>query len=157
MQILIRMSVVGLTVAGLLQYGTVGALAHSPIALTDGQLDRVTAGAGAVFSSTDAAAVGAFTLTSTTANSVVTAGFPYLQQPAAQNSVGAADGTAVAVGTNVTVPGNNPTGSATSVVTGGVADGNQVFSSTINHTFQGAGGVTVQAGWTFVYGAYIGL
>jgi hypothetical protein len=43
------------------------------------------------------------------------------------------------------------------VITGGSANGNLVINSTINQTVHGAGGVTFQAGWTFVYGAWVGL
>ena len=45
----------------------------------------------------------------------------------------------------------------TSVTTSGNAAGNMVVNSTYNQTVHGAGGVTFQAGWTFVSGAWVGL
>jgi|WetSurMetagenome_2_1015567.scaffolds.fasta_scaffold180843_1 hypothetical protein len=134
-----------------------GAMA-TPAPLTDGQLDLVTAGAAAVVSSTDAAAAGALALTGTTSNStVVQEASPYPGNPALGPTGGATDGTAVAVGSNVGLKGEPPTSATTNVQTAGVATGNQMISSTVNQTVQGAGGVVFQAGWTFVYGAWIGL
>jgi hypothetical protein len=53
--------------------------------------------------------------------------------------------------------GEPPPSSSTSVTTAGAAEGNLVINSTINRTIQGAGGVTFQAGWTFVSGSWVGL
>jgi len=137
---------------------TASAWADNLVALTDQQLDRVTAGGAAVAAITDAQAAGVLTLTSTTANSLVVPGpSPYPGQPGLAPTGGAADGTALAVGTNLGLGGEPPASSNTAVATGGVANGNQVVNSTFNQTVNGAGGVRFQAGWTFVYGAWIGL
>jgi len=61
------------------------------------------------------------------------------------------------VGSNLAVQGMPPPSSSTSVATGGTTDGNLVINSSFNHTTQGAGGVTFQAGWTFAYGTWMGL
>jgi len=134
------------------------ALAAGPTALSDAQLDRVTAGAAIVSQSSDAAALGALALATTTgASLVVPEPSPYPGQPNLGPTGGAADGTALAVGTNLGLSGEPPPATSTSVQTQGAATGNQVITSTFNHTVQGAGGVTFQAGWTFVYGAWVGL
>ena len=138
--------------------GAVAAQAGSPIALTDGELDRVSAGGAAVVSVSDAQATGRLALTATTGNSfVVPESSPFPGQPGLGPAAGAADGTALAVGTNLGAQGQPPVSSSTAVTTAGIANGNQVFNSTVNQTVHGAGGVTFQAGWTFVYGAWIGL
>jgi hypothetical protein len=155
----IRTSFLGLAAAGAVLCGAAAARADGPMVLTPRQLDRVTAGSSAiVISSTDAQASGVVSLATTTSNSVVTGGVqPFAGQPNLTNTGGAADGTALAVGTNLGFSGNPAPSTGTSVVTAGAADGNLVVNSTINHTVQGAGGVTFQAGWTFVYGAWVGL
>jgi hypothetical protein len=153
-----RKSVIGLVAAGPLLCGAGSALAGSPMALSNDQLDRVTAGAATVASSVNAQALGALALTTTTSNSIVAGGIaPYPGQPGLTDDTGAADGTAVAVGTNVGLQGEPPPSSSTSVTTSGSANGNLVITSTINRTIQGAGGVTLQAGWTFVSGNWVGL
>ena len=142
---------------GVFASASTGAVAGNVAVLTDQQLDRVSAGAstGAV---TDAQATGALVLTSTTANSlVVSEPSPFAGNPDLGPSGAVSDGTATAVGTNVGLPNEPPPSRSTSVQTGGTASGNQVISSTINQTVNGAGGVTFQAGWTFVYGAWVGL
>src|SRR5579875_2006621 len=116
---------------GIFAVGAAAAHAGNAVRLTNRQLDRITAGAANVFSSTDAQALGVIALTGTTANSVVAGGtVPYPGQPGLVDTAGAADGT---------------------------ANGNLVITATVNQTFHGAGGVTFQAGWTFVYGAWVGL
>ncbi len=152
-----RKSIVGLTVAGILMCGATGAWADGPKRLNSRQLDQVTAAGAVVISSTDALATGSLSLTSTTSNSLVGGGNPYPQQPGLTNTVGVAEGTATAVGSNFGQPGTGPASTGTAVETAGIAQGNQVISSTINQTFQGAGGVQFQAGWTFIYGGYAGL
>lgn len=129
----------------------------APFALEPAQLDRITAGGASVGSSSTATAAGIFTLTQTSGNSLVVGGASPYQQPGFSSTAGATDGTALAVGTNLGAQGAPPPASATSVVTGGTAQGNMVISSTMNHTTQGVGGVTFQAGWTFVYGTWFGL
>jgi hypothetical protein len=154
----VRKSALGVAAASTLLCSAVSARADGPMILTGGQLDRVTAGAATVTSSTDAQAVGALSLAATTSNSVVNPGTSqFTGQPGFASSIGAADGTALAVGTNVTVPGAPPPSSSTSVTTAGTAAGNVVIISTTNHTVQGAGGVTFQAGWTVAFGAFVGL
>jgi len=132
------------------------ARAGSPKELTNDQLDRVTAGAIAVNSSAGSEASGVLGLTATGGNSLVTSS-PLAQQPGLSSSAGAADGTALAVGSNLAVQGMPPPSSSTSVTTGGTADGNLAINSSFNHTTQGIGGVTFQAGWTFAYGTWMGL
>jgi hypothetical protein len=132
--------------------------AGHPVQLTDGQMDHVTAGGAIVISSADAQAAGVFNLANTTSNSFVAGGVsPYPGQPGLSTNAGAADGTALAVGTNLGVQGEPPTSSGTNVSTAGAAEGNQVITSTVNQTVHGVGGVTFQAGWTVVYGAWVGL
>lgn len=153
-----RKSVLGLVTAGTLLGGAGSALAGGPMVLNNDQLDRVTAGAAVVASSVDAQAVGALALTNTASNSIVAGGVaPYAGQPGLTDTAGAADGTATAVGTNFGQSGLPPASSGTAVTTGGSATGNQVITYTVNQTFHGAGGVTFQAGWTFVSGSWVGL
>ena len=124
----------------------------------DGQMDRVTAGGANVASSSDAQAAGRFALTGTTGNSVVAPEpSPYPGQPGLGPTGGAADGTALAVGTNLGAQGLPPVSASTDVVTAGEAQGNQMLGANFNHAVLGAGGVAFQVGWTFIYGAWIGL
>ena len=153
-----QLSLVGLTASALLLCSSAGGFAQSPVQLNDGQLDRITAGGATVFSSSDAQAAAAFALTNTGSSSFVIAdASPYPGQPNLGPTAGVSEGTALATASNVTVPGQPPPASSTSVQTGGVADGNLVVTSTVNHTAQGAGGVTFTVGWTVVYGAWVGL
>jgi hypothetical protein len=153
-----RNSVLGVATASTVLCGAISALADGPMVLTNGQLDRITAGAATVVSSTDAQAAGVLALVNTTSNSVVAGGTsPFKGQPGLTNTAGATDGTAVAAGTNLGLQGEPPPSSSTSVTTAGAADGNLVIMSTFNHTVQGAGGVTAQVGWTFVSGSWVGL
>jgi hypothetical protein len=152
-----RLTFIALTCPVLALLGAAAAIA-APAALTDRQLDGVTAGGAIVASTTDAAAMGAFSLTGTTSNSIVVhEPSPFPGNPGLGPAGGVTDGTALAVGNNVTVPGQPAPTTATNVMTAGAADGNLVINSSVNHTTQGAGGVTFQAGWTFVYGAFVGL
>ena len=132
---------------------------HGLIALTDNQLDAISAGS-AVFvnGSSDAGAAGAFTLTQATGNSFAgQAPSPYPGQPDLGPSAGVVEGTSLAVGTNLGLQGEPPPSSSTSVTTSGSTNGNLVISTTVNQTMHGAGGVTFQVGYTFVYGAWIGF
>lgn len=132
--------------------------AGSPVALSDAQLDHITAGGANVSSSADAQAAGVLSLTGTYVNSIVAGGqSPYPQQPAFSTSAGASDGTAVSVGSNLSQQNAPPASSGTSVTTGGSAQGNQVINHTFNYTAHGVGRVTFQTGWTFVYGGWTGL
>ncbi len=132
--------------------------AGTPVELSNSQLDHITAGGAIVISSADAAATGVLTLTGTNVNSIVAGGqSAYPQQPAFTNDAGASDGTAVSVGSNLSQQNAPPASSGTAVNTAGAANGNLVINHTFNHTTHGVGGVTFQAGWTFVYGAWVGL
>jgi len=159
MEALRRFSHVGLAASGLLLFGTAGGLAHGPVTLTDGQLDHVTAGAGFVFAIADAGATGAFTLLEAGTTSFgIQEPSPYPNNPGLAPSGGASDGTAIAVGTNGAVPNAPGVPSSTaSVQTGGSATGNMVINHTFNQTITGVGGVSAQVGWTFVWGAWVGL
>jgi hypothetical protein len=153
-----RNSVLGVAAASTVLCAAITVLADGPMVLTNGQLDRITAGAASVTGSSDAQAAGVFALVNTTNNSTVTGGTaPFKGQPGLTNTGGATVGTALAVGTNLGLQNEPPPGSNTSVTTGGTADGNLVITSTQNHTVQGVGGVTFQAGYTFVYGSWFGL
>jgi hypothetical protein len=157
MEALTRISFISLAAADLLLWGTAGALAHSPVVLTNAQLDRVTAGAF-VAGASDAQSAGVFALSTTTGSSfVVQDASPYPGNPGLGPTSGVVEGTALAVGTNLGLQGEPSPSSNTAVITGGSAQGNLVINSTINQTVHGAGGVTFQAGWTFVYGAWVGL
>jgi hypothetical protein len=148
----------GVTSAATVLCSAMIALADGPIVLTNQQLDRVTAGVAIVSSSTDAQAAGVFALGTTTSNSVVGGGLaPFKGQPGLTDDTGAADGTATAVGTNLGVTGAPAPSSSTAVTTAGAANGNLIINSTFNYTVHGAGGVTFQAGWTFVSGSWVGL
>ena len=132
--------------------------AGTPIELNSSQLDHITAGGAAVVSSANAQAGGVLSLTSTNVNSIVAGGVaPNPQQPAFTNDAGAADGTAVSVGSNLSQQNAPPASSGTSVTSAGAAQGNQVINHTFNYTTHGIGGVTFQTGWTFVYGGWTGL
>lgn len=153
-----RKSAFGVAAASTVLCGAATALAGGSVVLTNGQLDRVTAGAAAVTSSTDAQAAGVLALTNTTSNSVVAGGTsPFKGQPGLTDTAGLTVGTAVAVGTNLGLQGEPPPSSATNVTTAGVADGNLVINATFNYTVHGAGGVTAQVGYTFVAGAWVGF
>ena len=130
--------------------------AGHPVELTNNQLDRVTAGAVTVTGSADAQAAGVLALTGTgTTSYAVQGASPVKGQPGYATSAGESSGVAVAVGTNLAAQNQPPPSSSTSVMTGGTASGNVVFNTTSNQTMHGAGGVTVQIGYTFVYGAVV--
>jgi hypothetical protein len=142
----------GLVFAG---FALGGATAEArPARLADAQLDRVTAGFVTVVSSADAAAVGPLAISGTTNNAIAGRAVSPTQ-PETGAAAGFADGTAVAIGANVVVPG--PTDASTNVQTAGVVDGAFQINSSVNRTVQGAGGVQFQAGWTFVFGTWLGL
>lgn len=153
-----RKMVLGFAAAGTLLCSAFSARADGPMILTGRQLDRVTAGAVSVFSSTDAAATGALTLVQSSGTSVAFPGTQVQGQPDLERStIGVAEGVAVAQGTNGVLVNNPPPSSATSVTTGGTAGGNLVIVSSFNHTVQGAGGVTAQIGFTVAFGTVIGF
>jgi len=153
-----HISILGVIATGLTVCGPVGAFAAGPTALTDRELDSITAGAATVVGSSDAAAQGALAITATSGNSIVVPEAPpNPDNPGLHNTGGLTDATALAVGANVTDLGAPPPSASTSVTTAGAASGNQVITSSVNQTVTGAGGVQFQAGWTFVYGFWTGL
>jgi hypothetical protein len=155
MKSLSRTMIAGLASAGLALCGAVSAAAQST-PLADAQLDSVTAGGVTVGSLSGSSGAGSLVITGTTANTITVHGASNSGQPFMGISAGLADGTSVAVGTNVGLA-QEPTSASTNVQTGGVADGNFQYSSTVNKTLQGPGGVQATVGWTFVAGAFIGL
>jgi hypothetical protein len=157
MEAMTRISFAGLVAAGLTVFGSAVALAHSP--LTDGQLDRITAGlAAAVMGSADAQAIGALSIAGTATNSfLVSSASPYPGQPDLGSSGAVVDGNAVAMGNNLGLQGQPPASSTTNVATAGTANGNLVINYTRNYTVTGGGGVTAQFGLTVVYGAWVGF
>lgn len=152
-----RNVLVSLTAAGAVIFSAVAAFADGPTKLTTHQLDRVTAGGPVVGVATGALATGNFSLVGTSSAAVLTGNVAYQGQPGLSNTVGAADGTATAVGTNMGISGAASPSAATSVITGGTPEGTSVMNNTVNVTAQGAGGVVVQAGWTFISGTWSGL
>ena len=157
MQTVTRISVASLAAAGLLLCGSAGVLAHGPAALTDGQLDTVTAGSAITIGvSADANALGPLSLTQTTSDTFAVQGAsPYPGQPELGPTGGVAEGTAVAQGNSL--GSKLPTSTSTNVTTAGAVAGNQTFNFTRNFTIYGGGGVQIQYGLTFVYGAWVGL
>lgn len=154
-----RVSVIGLSAAGLLLASAAGASAGGAAALSDRMLDQVTAGGAIVGVSSDATAIGGvLAITNTQGNAFIAPSpSPYPGQPGLGSTLGIADGSAVAMGSDYPRAGQGSGSTTTSVVTGGVADGNFHVNSTFNRTVTGAGGVTAQIGWTVVYGAWVGL
>lgn len=152
-----RVPVLGMSAAGMLLAGATSALAGGAV-LTDRMLDNVTAGGAIVGVSSDALAAGVLAITNAQGNTVVVpSASPYPNQPGLGTTMGVSVGTASAMGSNLAFPGQGSPSSATSVTTGGSADGNLVLGWTFNRTVTGAGGVTAQVGWTIVYGAWVGL
>ena len=141
----------GLAVAALCGvYGTANA---DGIQLRDNQMDSVTAGGISVISSADAGALASYrTMASAAVNTIV--GTNPGVAPGFQSEGGLASGVAVGFGTN---GGNNGAPApvlTTNVVTGGTADGNYKV------TIMGGGtvsalGMTIQIGFTSVYGVWI--
>jgi hypothetical protein len=153
MQIGMRTGFAGVASASFLLIGAAGASTR-PTPLADSQMDGVTAGAVTVVTSNDAAATGPLSIAGTTSNTFAVRSAPQ-SQPGLGVNAGLAEGTAVAVGTDVGFA-KGPTSASTSVRTAGAADGNLQITQGVNYTVQGAGGVQFQAGWTFVFGAWIG-
>jgi hypothetical protein len=126
--------------------------AGGAVKLDDGQLDRVTASGALVFSTADAAALGTITQASTNAGSAF--GSNSGIQDGFGSEAGLATGEAVALGTAPKGCNNCQAGSATSVTTGGVPEGNYTMTFTANRT-SSALGLTIQGGFTFVYGVFV--
>ena len=139
-----------LTAASALVCVSLAANAGGPVALTDGQLDRVTSGGSLVFSTADAAALGTITQASTNAGSAF--GSNNGVQDGFGSEAGLATGEAVSLGT--APRGGTPTSSNTAVTTGGAPEGNYTMTITANKT-SSALGLTIQGGFTFVYGVFV--
>jgi hypothetical protein len=120
--------------------------AGEPIALTDVQLDRVT-GSGVTVASDSAATSQALWTSTQTNTSTIAAGVP-----AAQG--GLASGTAVSYGTNFADTNAPPPSQNTNVSTDGTVGGNLVVTMS-NNTTLSALGLTIQTGFTSVYGATV--
>jgi hypothetical protein len=138
--------------AGALLLVAVTAHAGSPNQLTDQQLDRITAGGALVFATADAQAAGLITMASTGANTVF--GSNQGVQDGFGSESGIAAATAVSLASNGAAKGASPASSSTSVTTGGVPEGNYTMVFSANRTST-ALGLTVQGGFTFVYGVFI--
>lgn len=138
--------------AVVLLLSSASAHAGSPTSLTDRQLDGVTAGGALVFSTADAQAAGLITMASAGANSV------FGSNQGVENGFGSesgiASGTAVSLASNGAAKGAPPPASATNVTTGGVPEGNYTMVISANRT-SSALGLTVQGGFTFVYGVFV--
>jgi hypothetical protein len=126
--------------------------AGTPVTLTDGQLDRVTSGGALVFSTADAQATGLIVQASSGANSAF--GSNTGVQDGFGSEAGLASGTAVSLGSNGAAKGGPPATSSTAVTTGGAPEGNYTMTFTANRT-SSALGLTIQGGFTFVYGVFI--
>jgi hypothetical protein len=120
--------------------------AGGPIALTDVQLDRVTGSGVTAASSSAATSQALWTSTQTNTNTIVAS------VPGAQG--GLASGTAVSYGTNFANTNAPPPSQNTNVSTDGAVDGNLVVT-TSNNTTLSALGLTIQTGFTSVYGAVV--
>lgn len=142
----LRTLTLSLAAGGALLCASAGARAGKPVALTDGQLDHVTAGSAIVFSTAAAEATGKITAASTGSNSAF--GSTQGVEDGFGSEGGISTGSAVAFGMN-----GNPS-SSTNVTTGGAVQGN--FTLVISGGGKViAGGLTVQAGFTSVYGVFV--
>jgi hypothetical protein len=124
--------------------------AGGPIALNDGQLDRITGGGVTVASGSAATSQALWTSTQTNTSTIV-ASEPG-RVPGAETQGGLASGTAVSYGTNFANTTAPPPSQSTNVTTGGTVGGNLVIT-TSNNTTLSALGLTIQTGFTSVYGA----
>jgi hypothetical protein len=140
-----------------------GAYAGGAVALTDGQLDHVSAGSAIVSSSADAAATGLKAYANTLSNSAL--GTNKSVEDGFGSEGGVSSGVAVAWGLNPLGNSNGnglttngtpapPPTSNTAVTTGGVAQGN--FTLTISGAMTSSAlGQTIQVGTTSVYGVFV--
>ena len=134
--------------------------AAGPIALSDAQLDGVTAGDGVlVFGNANSQATGLIVQSGANTSTV------YGQTGGVEQGFGSTGG--IAVGTAVAftagqatpagctaVPSSCPSSSSTNVTTGGTTAGNFTQTFTGGGTAT-AGGLTIQIGYTAVYGVFI--
>jgi len=126
--------------------------AGGPIALNDGQLDRITGGGVTVASGSAATSQALWTSTQTNTNTIV-ASEPG-RVPGAGTQGGLASGTAVSYGTNFANTTAPPPSQSTNVTTDGTVGGNFVVTMS-NNTTLSALGLTIQTGFTSVYGAVV--
>jgi hypothetical protein len=148
-----RTFIVGWAAASALLCISAIARASGPSQLTDRQLDGVTAGGVLVFADADAQALAAYRTMATTGTNTI-AGTNAGVQPGFQSEGGLASGVAVSYATNGAKQSAPPPTSSTSVTTGGVVDGN--FKLTIaGGGTASALGLTIQAGFTSVYGVWV--
>ena len=141
-----------LAAAGAILFAAATAQAGSPTPLTDRQLDNVTAGGAIVFSSADAMAAGLITAASAGTDSVF--GSNTGVQDGFGSEAGLTAGTAVSLASNGAAKGGTPATGSTSVTTGGIPEGNYTMVFSANRT-SSALGLTIQGGFTFVYGVYV--
>jgi hypothetical protein len=146
-------AIASLSVAAALAGLPVSAGAGSPLQLTSGQLDLVTAGSSSLsvnaLALADATGANATTSTSTTTALGAEKGI----QPGFGAQAGVASGVAAAFGLP-SASGSLPASHSTQVVTQGTVAGNYVQAMTINVSSYAAG-LLLQGGWTYVYGANI--
>jgi len=139
MTITIKSMALSLATASALLCASTVADAGGAVALTNGQLDRVTAGQGgpAGLVSAGAAASGLFAMGNTSTSAVIGVGdSPF------DGSTAVVTATAFGLGSNGVSPGQ----SATEVNTFTEAPGNFVVNFGWNKTITGAGGATLQVG-----------
>jgi len=136
-----------LVAAGATLCGLASANAGKAVALSDGQLDNVTAGSAIVFSNAGAQATGLITMAGTASNSAL--GSNASVEDGFGSEGGVTVGSAVAYGSN----GGGAT-SSTNVATGGAAQGNFVLNISGGGKVT-AGPLTIQAGFTSVYGVFV--
>ena len=121
--------------------------AGGPIALTDGQLDRVAAGAFATVTATGEA-IGLYTQGGVDSFTVATGG---ANNNSPWSGTGAlASGAVGVVGSNLTSPGE----SDASVTTSAGAAGNWTYQAELNKTTT-VNGTTIQIGFTYAVGAFV--
>ena len=143
---IIKASMRSVVAIGALLYLANLAEAAGPIALTDVQLDRVTGSGVTVASSAAATSQALWTSTQTNTNTIV-AGVPGAQG-------GLASGIAVSYGTNFANANAPPPSQNTNVTTDGTVGGNLMVTMG-NNTTLSALGLTIQTGFTSVYGAVV--
>ena len=120
--------------------------------LNDRQMDRVTSSGTLVFSRSDAQARGLITQASSEANSAF--GSNSGVQDGFGSEAGLSSGEAVSLASNGARKGGAPASGSTSVTTGGAPEGNYTMTFSANRTST-ALGLTVQGGFTFVYGVFV--
>ena len=124
------------------------AVAGGPIALSDIQLDRVTGSGVTIASDSTATSQALWTSTQTNTSAIAA------HVPGTETQGGLASGTAVSYGTNFSNTSAPPASQNTNVSTDGTVGGNLVITMS-NNTTLSALGLTIQTGFTSVYGAVV--